>query len=189
MFDEFRLKMLNREASSPKNKPSKIIETLNFKIGMVIGDIGAGGGYFTREFSSEVGKDGQIYAIDVNQNSLDFIVRNLEKDGINNVKSVLANSKGFNLPEKTVDLFFLRNVFHHLSEPAEYFKNIKKILKDDGRIAILDYNKKKFSFTGFFGHHTPENVLLEVMDDAGFHPIEKHDFLPDQLFIIFARKS
>jgi len=188
MLTEFRLKMLNREASSPKNKPSTIIEHLNIKKGMTVGDIGTGGGYFSREFSRKVGEEGQIYAIDVNQKSLDYVARNLEKEEINNVKTVLAQAQGIDLPEN-VDLFFLRNVFHHLPDPAEYFKSIRRFLKDNGKVAIIDYEKRKFSFTGLFGHFTTENVLLDIMDSAGFYPLEKHDFLQDQLFIIFAKQG
>ncbi|MBP1946557.1 class I SAM-dependent methyltransferase [Methanobacterium petrolearium] len=188
MFSEFRLKMLNREASSTKNKSSTIIEHLNLKNGMVVADIGSGGGYFACKFAKKVGKEGQVYAIDVNQKSLDYIVRNLEKERINNVKTILAQPQGIDLPEK-VDLFFLRNVFHHLFEPVKYFKSIGKFLEDKGKIAIIDYQKKKFSFTGLFGHYTPINILLDVLDSAGFYPLEKEDFLQDQLFVIFAKKG
>ncbi len=188
MFNEFQLKMLNREASLPKNSPSTIIEHLNIKDGMVVGDIGSGGGYFACEFSKKVGKEGQVYAIDVKEKSLDYITRNLEKEGITNVKTILAQPHGIDLPEK-VDLFFLRNVFHHLPEPAEYFKSIGRFLKDNGKIAIIDYEKQKFSFTSIFGHYTSFNVLLDIMERAGFYPLEKHDFLQDQLFVIFAKKG
>ncbi|HMK53246.1 MAG TPA: class I SAM-dependent methyltransferase [Methanobacteriaceae archaeon] len=188
MLTELRLKMLNREASSSKNKPLEIIKNLNIEKGMVVGDIGSGGGYFTSEFSRKVGEKGKIYAIDVNQKSLDFIERNLKTEGIKNFKTILANPKAIDLPEKSVDLFFLRNVFHHLPEQVEYFKNIKKFLKDDGKIAIIDYKKKGFSFTGLFGHYTPEDVLIDIMDNAGSVPLEKFNFLPDQLFIIFKNK-
>lgn len=75
MLNEFRLKMLNREASSPKNNPSQIIEYLKIGDGMVIGDIGSGGGYYSREFSREVGGEGLVYAIDTHQKSIDFIGR------------------------------------------------------------------------------------------------------------------
>lgn len=189
MLTGFRLKMLNREASSPKNKPLDIITHLKLKKGMVVGDIGSGGGYFAGEFSKIVGDTGLVYAIDVNQRSLDFIESNLEKEAIENVKGILARPDGIELPVGSVDLFFLRNVFHHLPEQAEYFRGIKKLLKSNGKIAIIDYKKKKFSFTGLFGHYTPENVLIYVMDSVGFYPFQKHDFLPDQLYIIFARKS
>lgn len=189
MFDEFRLKILNREASSPKNKPYKIIEHLKIKNGMVVGDIGSGGGYFSSEFSRKVGKEGQIYAIDVKQKNLDFIDENIDKRNIKNVKTVLANINGPDLPDESVDLFFLRNVFHHLPEQTEYIRNIKKSLKDNGKIAIIDFKNKKLSFAGLFGHYTPENVLIDIMDQVGFNPLEKHDFLPDQLFVVFAKKS
>lgn len=188
MLTEFKLKMLNKEASSSKNKPDEIIEHLNLKEGMIIGDIGCGGGFFTHEFSKKVGNEGLIYAIDVDQKSLDFITYNQKEDGNKNVKTIIANSDGINLSEESVDLFFLRNVFHHLPEPMEYFKNLKKALKENGKIAIIDYKNKKFSFTGLFGHYTPENVLLDIMDMAGFRPMENYDFLKDQLFIIFTKK-
>lgn len=44
MFTNFLFNRLNREAASPKNKPSKIIENLDLHDGDVVGDIGAGGG-------------------------------------------------------------------------------------------------------------------------------------------------
>ena len=188
MLTEFRLKMLNREAASTENKSSAIIENLNLQKGMVVGDIGSGGGYFTREFSKKVGDEGQIYAIDVNDKSLDFIGANLEEEGIQNVKTIQAHVSGIKLPEK-VDLFFLRNVFHHLTHQEIYFQKIGEFLKDDGRIAIIDYNEKKFSFCGLFGHFTSENDLLDVMAKAGYYAQEKYDFLPNQSFVIFAKRN
>ncbi|MCE5214344.1 MAG: class I SAM-dependent methyltransferase [Methanobacterium sp.] len=188
MLTQFRLKMLNREALSDKNKPYKIIEHLPLKEGMIVGDVGSGGGFFVHEFSRKVGENGQIYAIDVNQKSLNFIEDNLNKEGIKNVKTIKAKPDNIDLPEKSVDLFFLRNVFHHLPEPARYFKNIRKLLKENGKIAIIDFKNKKLSFIGLFGHYTPLNVLIDVMDDAGFYPLEKYDFLPDQLFVVFTKK-
>lgn len=106
MLTGFRLKMLNREASSPKNKPLDIITHLKLKNGMVVGDIGSGGGYFAGEFSKIVGDTGLVYAIDVNQRSLDFIESNLEKEAIENVKGILARPDGIELPVGSVDLFF-----------------------------------------------------------------------------------
>ena len=187
MLTEFRFKMLNREASSPKNKPSEIIEHLDIYDEMVVGDIGSGGGYFTYEFSRNVGRDGQVYAIDTDDKALDFIKNHLLTGDIQNVETLLVNPNGINLPEESVDLFFLRNVFHHIPNQQEYFKNLEKFLKEDGKIAIIDYNKRQLSFTGLFGHHTPEIVLLDIMKQAGFSLQEKYDFLPDQLFMVFEK--
>jgi arsenite methyltransferase len=188
MLTNFRLNMLNREAASPKNKPEDIIKSLNIQKGDIIGDIGAGGGYFTLKFAGEVGEEGKVYAADTNQKSLTFIEDQSKKEGLNNIKTVLVDGKGLSLPEKSADLFFLRNVYHHLSEQVEYFKNIKQLLKSEGKIAIIDYKKKGISFTGLFGHYTPPEVLRDKMGKAGFYPSETFEFLPDQSFIIFKMK-
>jgi len=187
MFENFRLKMLNRRAASPKYKPDEIIKSLKIHKGDVIADIGAGGGYFTFEFSREVGENGKVYAVDTNKNSMKFIGDESVKKGIENIMTVIAGGDGLYLPEK-VNLIFLRNVFHHLPEPAEYFKKINSFLNEDGKVAIIDYSKKGTSFIGITGHYVPEKVLIDELEKAGFYPSERFDFLPEQSFIIFKRK-
>ena len=186
MFENFRLNMLNREAASSKNKPLRIIKNLNLKNEDVIGDIGAGGGFFSFEFSKRVGS-GTVYSVDTNQKALDFIDSKSKIDGIKNIKTVKAENSKLYLPEK-VDLIFLRNVFHHLPKPVDYFIDIRQFLKDDGKIAIIDYKKRGFSFTGLFGHYTPEETLIDMMNKAGFVLSKKFDFLPEQSFMIFMMK-
>lgn len=187
MFDEFRLKMLNKKASSDDSMPYEVIKNLDIDISDVVGDIGTGGGFFTFEFSRAVRKNGKVYAVDTNQKSLDFIDNKSKKEGIDNIKTVLGTENGLFLPEK-VDIFFLRNVFHHLSEPVEYFKNIGSFLNDDGKIALIEYKKKGFGFVGMFGHYTSPEVMIDIMDKAGFYSWKKFDFLPAQSFIIFKKK-
>jgi precorrin-6B methylase 2 len=68
MFDEFKLKMLNKRASSTESMPDKVIINLDIHKGDIIGDIGTGGGYFTFEFSKVVGKNGKVYAVDTKSN-------------------------------------------------------------------------------------------------------------------------
>jgi len=189
MLTKFRLNMLNREASNPKSKPQKIIESLKINEGMVVGDIGSGGGFFAEEFSNKVSNKGFVYAIDVKQENLNYIKDVFNKKGIVNVNLIKANPHKIDLPEGSVDLFFMRNVVHHLHQQVEYFKNLRKLLKSKGKVAIIDYKNRKLSFTGLFGHYTRVNDLIDMMDNAGFYPLEEYDFLPDQLFIIFALKS
>ena len=184
MFKNFRLKMLNREAASPKNKSLEIINGLNINDGDVVGDIGAGGGFFTFKFSGKVGKEGRVYAIDTNQQALEFIMNKSKENGFDNIKVISADDTGLDLPEK-VDLFFLRNVFHHLKEPDKYFKGIRPFLKEDGKIAVVDFKKKGLSFTGLFGHFTEEEFMIDIMKKAGYEVHERFNFLESQSFIIF----
>ena len=186
MLTNFRLNMLNREAASPKYKSSEIIKNMDIKKGDIIADIGTGGGYFTYKFSIEVGIDGKVYALDTDQKSLDFVNNKSQQEVFGNIKTVKVSENGIYLPEK-VDTIFLRNVFHHLPQQDEYFKNIGKFLKKDGKIVVIDYKKKGFSFTGIFGHYTSERDMMDIMERAGFFVGEKLDFLPEQSFVIFKK--
>lgn len=187
MFTNFRLNVLNSEAASPKNKPLKIIKSLDIQKGDIITDIGAGGGYFSFEFSRKVGEQGRVYAVDTKQEYLEFIKDKFKKEGINNITTVLTDGNRLDLPEK-VDMFFLRNVFHHIPHRVDYLKNMKEFLKSDGKVAIIDYKEGGCTFTGLFGHFTPEDILLDKLAAAGFYSREKFDFLPRQSFIIFSPK-
>jgi SAM-dependent methyltransferase len=121
----------------------------------------------------------------LNRNLWILFVKEANKEGLKNIKTVLADDKGFIIPEQNADLFFLRNVFHHLEEPVQYFHNVKKFLKSDGIVAIVDYKERSLSFIGIFDHFTPEKVLVDTMEKSGFQPLEKFDFLQKQLFMIF----
>lgn len=187
MFDNYKLNMLNKKAASLESRPVEVLKSLNIAKGNIIGDVGTGGGYFTFEFSRKVGKNGRVYAIDTSQKSLDFIANKSKKEMLNNIKPVLADQNELFLPE-TVNMFFLRNVFHHLPEPTEYFKNIKQFLKNDGKIAVIDYKKEGNNFVSMFHHYTPEKTIVNSMEEAGFCIWKKFDFLPDQSFIIFKTK-
>ena len=187
MFNNLRMNMLNKEAGSPKNKPLEIINNMDIKRGDVIADLGSGGGYFTFIFSKQVGREGKIYSVDVNQKTLKYIDEQARKEKLNNVKTIRTNESGLILPEK-VDILFLRNVFHHLPQQDKYFRNIKQFIKKDGKIVIIDHKKKGFNFVGLFGHYTPEEVIIDKMEKAGFSVYKKFGFLPNQSFTVFKMK-
>jgi arsenite methyltransferase len=187
MFNNYRANMLNKEAGSPKNKASEIIKNINIQKEDLIADIGSGGGYFTFKFSNEVGKNGKVYSVDTNQKTLDYINETSKNQKYNNIQTVLVEGNGLFIPEK-VDTIFLRNVFHHIPQQVEYFKNIKQFLKKEGKITIIEHKKKGFNFVSIFGHNTPEEVIIDTMDKAGYTLHKKLDFLPDQSFTIYKKK-
>jgi arsenite methyltransferase len=190
MLTQLFLKMLNKEASSPKNKPKEIIDTLQIREGHAIADIGSGGGYFTLEFAKKVGKRGKVYAIETQLKNLDFIKYQSEREGLDNIDFMLATEDKMNLPEACLDLVFARNVFHHLPEPAKYFNNLKRFLKPGGKVAIIDHKPKGgFSFVAMFRHYTPAAVILREMEDAGYFLIQSFNFLSAQTFNLFGVKK
>jgi hypothetical protein len=78
----------------------------------------------------------------------------------------------------------MRNVFHHLEFPESYFKALTKYIKQDGRIAIIDW----MPGGAHIGHCTPEEMIISVMDIAGYSVAESPDVLDKQSYNIFRLK-
>jgi len=78
----------------------------------------------------------------------------------------LANPDDSLLPEKSVDLVFVRNVYHHLPSPEKYFQALIKKLKPGGRVAIVEYGKLGFfSLIRIFGHCAAEEEVIETLGE------------------------
>jgi len=182
----FQSKMFNRKASDPKNKPDQILKALALQPGQNVADIGAGGGYFSLSFAEAVGRKGRVFAVDTNSGFLEFIKESTKERGLDNVETFLATEDGMTLPE-SVNLIFMRNVCHHISNRVEYFTKLKEKLKPEGRIAIIEYKRGGgFSFHRMFGHFVPKEIIVAEMNKAGYRLKENFDFLPEQSFTIFS---
>lgn len=182
-----RVEMLNRRAGSQKFKPDQIIQGLDIQKGDVIADIGSGGGFYTGKFATETGLKGLVYAVDKNDKFLSYIDQKASEKGLEHIKTVHVDQDKINIPEKSCDLIFLRNVFHHLEDPEKYFCEMKRYLKPGGRIAIIDYKKRMgFNFISLFGHYTAETIIMKALAKSGYQHLKRFTFLPEQSFNIFS---
>jgi ubiquinone/menaquinone biosynthesis C-methylase UbiE len=182
----FQAEMFNKKASDSKNSPDRIIKAIDLKQGQSVADIGAGGGYFSLRFAKIVGEKGCVYAVDKNQKFIDFISNRASEQKLNNIHPIIARKGILDLPEHNLDVIFMRNVTHHLSNRTEYFVNLQRFLKPDGKIIIIDYKpSKSFSFSGIFGHHVAKESIIQEMEDARYLLDKDFDFLPQQHFTIY----
>lgn len=189
-MSEKKAKMFNKKASKPQYKANQIMEILALKPGQILADIGSGGGYFTFRFAEAVGAKGKIYAVDTNQELLTFIKKQAIEQRFTNVVTLHTASEHPDLPTHMFDYVFLRNVTHHLPNRVEYFQRLKKTLKPDGKVIIIEYDGRGrlFSFHRVHQHFISQNVLLEEMKQAGYCLQKSYDFLSEQSFFIFTQQ-
>lgn len=182
----WRGKMFNRKAASPKSMPDRVLGSLPLRPGDSVADIGAGGGYFTIRIAGKVGETGVVYAVDTDPRSLDHIMEAAERSNVRNVKTLRTDGGVPELPDNGMDLIFMRNVLHHIRDPVEYFSKLKRVLKEDGIVAIIDYDRSgRFSFHSLFHHSIDVNGLGSWMEKAGFTKVGSFDLLPEQSFTMF----
>jgi len=186
MLDGLRARMFNWSASRKGSQPDRILSTLALKKGDRVAEIGSGGGYFALRFAAAVGPEGYVYCIDVNRTFLDLVARNAKKAGLSNVVTVDASEMYSKLPKARMDLIFLRSVYHHLEDRAEYFRKVAGLLRPEGRVAIIDYLPEASLMMGPPpGHRTAPETIIAEMRSAGYDVLGKYDFLTTQAFVIF----
>ena len=145
------------------------MNTLNIRPGQTIADIGSGGGFFTFLFSQQVGENGKVFAIDTNQDFLEFIDKQAARHKLTNITTLLATEHAIPLPSQSIDLLFVRSVYHHLQNRTFYFSEAKKVLTSQGRIAIVEYSQEgsNYSFHRRCGHNVPKEIIIDEMTKAG----------------------
>lgn len=130
---------LERPEREQEEKPKLLMELLELKPGMVVADIGAGSGYHTRRMAKAVAPNGKVMAVDIQPEMLQILTNKLTAQGITNVVPILGRIEDPNLPEASVDLALMVDVYHEFSHPYEMMEGITRSLKPGGRVVFVEY--------------------------------------------------
>lgn len=163
----------------------RVIESLAINPGDQVADIGSGSGYFVFALAKAVGPDGKVYAVDVDKEMNDLVAQRAKQEGVGNVEVVLAKPDDPLLPSSGVDLIFSSNTYHHIDNRVSYFKNLRKYLRPNGRIAIIEFDRRGW-FAGLWKHYTPSEFIKRELEQAGYSLQNEFTFLDRQSFLIFA---
>jgi ubiquinone/menaquinone biosynthesis C-methylase UbiE len=169
-----------------KQPPIRIMDAIGLKPGMVIGDIGAGKGRFTVWFADRVGEKGRVYANDIVEDYLREIENRCQDLGFSHVVTCLGTVEKPNIPERTLDIAFMINVYHHLDKPVELLKNLAPSLTSEGILVIVEAVPDKFKHEG---HATPKEKLIEQADQAGYELEKIETFLEWDDLYFFIKKT
>jgi ubiquinone/menaquinone biosynthesis C-methylase UbiE len=166
-----------------RQPPDLVLKTIGIKPGMIIGEVGAGRGRYTVQIASRIGPSGLIYANDIVEEYLQYIKSRCADHGLTNVKTVLGELTDPKLPPAALDIVIMVNVVHCLAEPVELLRNIRKSLKPDGVIAIVEGNLDKEPSAA--GEWYARSKLLKIYKDAGYDLVREETFLPkDNIYFL-----
>jgi SAM-dependent methyltransferase len=177
-------KQIAGERRDAEAEAPKLVDVLGLKPGMAVADVGSGGGAMTVVLGHWIGS-GHVFATDVTANALRMTREYAKKEGLANVTVIEGAADRTNLPDACCDAVFLRNVFHHVTDPVPFNKSLYASLKPGGRLAIIDFPPSKGSklFEGVpanrEGHGIPVSVLVDEMKTAGFTHVRTIDNWPD----------
>jgi pentatricopeptide repeat protein len=179
--------MLERPERDDFQLPDQVMQTLAFKPGERVADIGTGSGYFTLPIAEAVGPEGVVWAIDIRQEMLDYVRGKLDEKGLENVRLMLVDPDDPQLPAGKVDTIVMVDTWHYIRDP-EYARKMRYGLAPGGRVVVIDYRPKPWEDRPWGPppqQQTPREELDAHFAEAGLAPVASYDFLPEQYFIIY----
>ena len=182
---------LEREERQQEERGDLLLRELGLKPGMAVADIGAGTGYYARRMAPLVGSGnsgGVVYATDVQPEMMQMLADGAKKAGLTNIKPVLGGLKSVNLPDSSVDLAIMVDVYHELEFPYEVMDSLVRALKPGGRVAYVEYRLEDPRVPIKTAHKMSE---AQIRKEAAAHALvweRTASTLPWQHVVIFRKR-
>lgn len=177
---------LDRPEREREEAPAKAIAALDIRPGQTVADIGAGSGYYTVRLAEVVGANGRVYATDIQPAMLDLIRKKVEAKGIGGnvdlVQGTLTESK---LPDMTIDLALMVDVYHELAQPQAFLQSLKRALKPDGQLVLIEFRKEAAWVPIREEHKMSVAEARMELEAAGYTFVRTIDVLPWQHILVF----
>ena len=173
IYDFFRRRIISRRLT-------RLLDSMSFKGDGIALDIGGGTGFLLDLISDKIEK---YMLLDISREFLEFA----ERRGISTCR---GDVHFLPIRDGSIDVIFSINSLHHLDNPSIAIKEMRRVLKKEGKIFILDFNKNTRigGFMSIYERILSHNVRLLTMEEASiifskaglkgeFRAISKSSFL------------
>jgi ubiquinone/menaquinone biosynthesis C-methylase UbiE len=178
---------LERHEREREEQPDKALDLIGIQPGMNVADVGAGTGYMTLRIAKRVGPKGKVYANDIQPEMLEKLGENARRVNLDNIETVLGSESDAKLPDGRMDLIILVDVYHEFSRPQEMLRSMRRALKPDGRLVLLEYKKEDPSIPIRPDHKMFTADAKVEVEAEGFELDKVIDVLRRQHIILFRK--
>ena len=171
---------------------AKFFQELDLKKGITFLDVASGWGAYSLAAADIIGKDGQIYAVDLWEEGISSLRKEADAKGIPNIEAFVSDAaQRIPVENDCVDVCLMATVLHDFvgdKVAQQVMKEIVRVMKPDGVLAIVEYYKKE----GPPG--PPKRVRLspedvdQMLSVHGFQQKRYTEIGPDNYLQIYTRK-
>jgi ubiquinone/menaquinone biosynthesis C-methylase UbiE len=142
----FKLMALEFRIRDKLRPRMEIVEEAGIKPGFKVLDYGCGPGGYIAPVSELIGENGRLYALDVMPIAIEMVEKLAAKKKLTNVKSILSDCET-GLPDNSLDVVLLYDVFHDLEDPNSVLKELHRVLKPEGTLSLSDHHLNEAEIT------------------------------------------
>lgn len=181
---EWSVRAFEEPGRAKWQKPDQVVAALRLQPGQVVADIGASTGYFSRRLARAVGPRGKVWALDVEPKLVAYMAERARKEKQPNLLPRVVKPDDPGLAADSVDLVLIVDTIHHIEARPAYYAKLRKALKPDGRLAIVDFQSTPTPVGPPPAMRISRGGLAAELQAAGFEIVEEPTFLPYQYFVV-----
>ena len=187
VMSHFGIEWLERPERELEENSTMLIKNMQLQPGMNVADIGAGSGYHSRLISKLIG-NGKVYAVDVEPMMLVYLKQRIEQEKLSNIIPVLGTSTSVSLPNESIDMVFLADVYHEFSHPYEMGQSMYNALKKDGKLVLVEFREEDDAVPIKSIHKMSESQAVKELKAVGFRLEKNIRNLPWQHCMVFKKE-
>jgi len=184
---EHYIDMLEAEKRVESLQVGLAIRELDLPRDAWIGDLGCGPGTFSLPLAQAC-PDGVVLASDIEPAQLDRLRERIAQAELHNIVPVLSSYENPHFPPTSLDLILIVDTFHHIDDRPPYLRHLKSCLKENGRLAVLEFKPGDLPVGPPANHKLGPGEMVAELDAAGWVEVERYDTHPYHDFIIFRLK-
>ncbi|OYO59604.1 hypothetical protein CG709_18500 [Lachnotalea glycerini] len=125
--------------------------------------------------------------MDVDPSMIEETEHRIKESGLNNVKTAVTQEYDLKIKEDTVSLALICTVLHEVEDKIRFITETDRILKDNGRIAIIEWIKRETDWGPPVNHRVGSDELQKLLEECKFKDITVKE-LNEYFYVIMAEK-
>lgn len=129
--------VLERPRRIRKEVP-RVLDRIGLRPGEHVLEVGCGPGVYTVQAAPRLEPDGQLLAVDLQQEMVDRASERIRNAGLDNVEIHVADAHHLPLEDASVDRAFLVGVLPEIPDPQGALDELRRVLRPDGTLSISE---------------------------------------------------
>ena len=189
LFDPRNVERLHDPERRTFQDPARLFPLIRPYVKGDAAEIGSGSGYFFFPVCEFLAGRSICHASELQPEMIArFEEERKKRGGETSVRIVPGTSDRIDLPDHSVALVWMANVYHELSSAREMLLAVFRILAPSGQFFVIDWKKEETPVGPPVAERSSEVSLYDSLIDAGFTRIRSHDLYPYQ-YVVEALKD
>lgn len=186
---KFNIKNIEKLDNPERRKmmpPEETLLKFNIDDSGTLLDIGCGIGYFTIP-AAKILKNNKVIGIDIMPEIIGIAKEKAK--GLGNLHFRTSEEYNFPVENNVIKYVFISNVLHEVEDKSRYFKEIKRVLKEEGYLLIIDWEKREMKMGPPIHERISRDKMVELCNEAGFSFIENVEINENHYGLKFKNKN